>query len=240
MCQRQSTPTKPSIQTPRRCGLTTDTGRKISSSPGKADPDESGSTTDESKDDPPSSYSKPLPSRKEDALASSPMNDTKGMESELLDMDDDGLTASASDMDNTPTKTHLEPKSKQKLGKIGGKIKSISPEAPTVPAPKPKLGKIGGKGKLGKVGGTGAVYSQNESTAPRMQEDPLSPKQGTKGRIVAPTSRDPMMRGRMVQQPPEPSPPRETSQERADRKRAQLKRELENKSQAAIKKKRRF
>ena len=155
-------------------------------------------------------------------------------------MDDDGLTASASDLDNTPAKTHLGPKSKRKLGKIGGKIKSISPEASPVPTPKPKLGKIGGKCKLGKVGGTGSVYSQNEGTAPRMQEDPLSPKQETKDRIVAPKSMDPMMRGRTVRQPPEPSPLRETSQERANRKRAQLKRELENKSQAAIKKKRKF
>lgn len=240
MSKRQSTPTKSSIQTPRRHGLTTDTGPKISSSLGKTDLDEGGSTTDASNDDPQSSHSKPLPSRKEDALASSPTNEAKDIESELLDMDDDGLTASASDMDDTPAKTHLEPKSKQKLGRIGGKIKSISPEAPTVPAPKAKLGKIGGKSKLGKVGGAGSAYSQNEGTAPKVQEDPLSPKQETNDRIVGSKSKDPITRARTVQQPPEPSPPRETSQERANRKRAQLKRELEDKSQAAVKKKRRF
>ena len=155
-----------------------------------------------------------------------------------MDLDNDGLTASASDGDKSPAKTHLVPK--HKLGKIGGKGRDSSSETPTIPTPKARLGKIGGKGTLGKLGGTGSVSGQNESIASNKQEDVVSPKQEARDRVAVPQSMVPESRGRTVQPPPEPSSPRETSQERANRKRAQLKRELENKNQTAVKRKRRF
>ena len=157
-----------------------------------------------------------------------------------MDLDDDGLTGSASEVDKSPAKSHVMPKSKQKLGKIGGKRKDSSPEPPAIPLSKPKLGKIGGKGKIGRLGGAGTVSNQNEGRASTKQEDIVNPKREVRDQNAVPKPVEPERRGRNVEQPPEPSPPRETSQERANRKREQLKRELENKSQAAVKKKRRF
>lgn len=162
------------------------------------------------------------------------------MNLELMDLNDDGLTASASDVEKSPAKTHLVPKSKYKLGKIGGKGRDSSPEIPAIPTSKSKLGKIGGKGTLGKVGGTSSVSSRNENIVSNKQQYAVSPKEEARDRIADSKSIEPEGRGRTDQQRPEPSPPRETSQERANRKRAQLKRELENKSQTAVKKKRRF
>ena len=154
-----------------------------------------------------------------------------------MDVDDDDFTAPVSDIDKTTAKSHPVPNSKQKLGKIGGKGKGSSPKAPVMPTSKPKLGKIGGKGKLG---GIGPVSSQRENTASDKPKHAVNLKQEATDPIAAPKSMEPERSSRTAEQPPELSPPRETSQERADRKRAQLKRELENKSHAAIKKKRRF
>ena len=237
MSQRQSTPTKFSYKTLERQGLIGDTELKISDNLGEKNPDENDSTTDEDGDNLQPSRSKTLPSGEDEALASSPENDTKCMHSEQMDLDDESLSASVSDIEKSPAKTHPIPKSRQKLGKIGGKGKDCSPDAPAIPTSKPKLGKIGGKGK---GGGVGLVSSQNKSTAWKNEEDIASSKQEATDSLAAPTSREPERRGRTAEQPPEPSPPRETSQERADRKRAQLKRELENKSHTAVKKKRRF
>lgn len=241
MDQRQLTPPKPSPQIPRHEGLRLDIEPGLSSNPGR-DADKDDSTTDESDDDLQSSLFKPLPSRADGAVASGSANDFKDILSEPRDLDGGDLAASLSDTDNTPAKTHSVPKSrsKPKLGKIGGKGRESSPETPAVPTSKPKLGRIGGKGKLGKVGGTGPVLSQNEGAASNQSENPVSPKREARDQITAPKALEPERRGRTVQQPPERSPPRETSQERANRKREQLKRALESKSQAATKKKRRF
>ena len=237
MSQRQSTPTKFSAKTLERQGLIEDTELKISDASGEKNPDEDDSTTDESDDNLQPSRAKPLPSGEDEALASSPADKTKCMHSEKMDLDDESLFASASDIDKSPATTHSIPKSRQKLGKIGGKGKDCSPDAPVIQKSRPKLGKIGGKGR---GGGIGTVSSQDVSTAWKDQEDIASSKQETTDPLAAPTSMEPERRGRTAEQPPEPSPPRETSQERADRKRAQLKRELENKSHTAVKKKRRF
>lgn len=237
--QRQSTPPEFSAQTRRFEGLIKDAEPKTSTSLGKTDQDESGSTTDESDENLQSSHSKPLPLRIDDAVASGSANGSKGIHPKPTDLDADDLTAS-SDIDDSPAKTHSVPKSKLKLGKIGGKGKENSPESAAVPITKPKLGKIGGKGKLGKVGGTGSVSDKNESAPSNRPQDLVSPKREASNQTAAPIISEPERSGRTVQRPSEPSPPRETSQERANRKRAQLKRELESKSQAATKKKRRF
>lgn len=199
--------------------------------------DENDSTTDESDDNLQPPRSKPVTSAQYEALASSPENNTRCMQSERMDFDDEILSASASDIDKGPVKAHPISRSRQKLGKIGGKGKDTSPEAPAIATSKPKLGKIGGKGK---GGGVGLVSKQNESTAWKNQEGFVSSKQEETDPLATPTSMDPEKRRVNAEQPPEPSPPRETSQERADRKRVQLKRELENKSHTAVKKKRKF
>ena len=237
MSQRQSTPTKFSTKTLERQDLIGDTELKIPDTLGEKNPDENDSTTDESDDNLQPSRAKPLPSGEDKALASSPEDNTKCMHSEKMDLDDESLSASASDIVKSPATPHSIPNSRQKLGKIGSKSKDCSPDPPVIPKSKPKLGKIGGKGR---GGSGGLVSSQNGSTAWKNQEDIASSKQEVTDPLAAPTSMEPDRRGRTAEQPPEPSPPRETSQERADRKRAQLKRELENRSHTAVKKKRRF
>ena len=219
-----------------------DTEPKVPSSSRDKDLDESDSTTDESDDDLQSSHSKPLSLRINGAVADGSANASTGIQSEPMDLDDDALTASqssASDIDRAPAKTHLLPNSKPKLGKIGGKGKGSSPDALVAPTSKPKLGKIGGKRRLGKVGGIASVSSQNDGAASIKLHDPVSPTRETRDKSAAPHAMEPE-RSRTVQRHPEPSPPRETSQERANRKREQLKRELESKSQATTKKKRKF
>ena len=187
---------------------------KVLSNLDKKHLDEDGSTTDESDDDLQSSRSKPRPSRADDALASGSANNSKGIQSELMDLRNDDLTTSASDIDDRPAKTQMVPKSKPKLGKIGGKDKDSSPETPAVLTTKPKLGKIGGKGKIGKVGGSGSLSSQNVDTVLNKREDPMSPMREARDQTAAPRTLEPEGIGRTVRRPPEPSPPRETSQER--------------------------
>ena len=241
--QRQLTPPKYLVQnSKRKPGLVMDTEPKVPASSREKDLDESGSTTDESDDDLPSSHSKPLPLRIDGAVAGGSVNASNDIQSQPLDLDDDPLTASqssASETDKALAKTHLLPNSKSKLGKIGGKGKGSSPNTLVAPTPKAKLEKIGGKGKLGKVGGIASVSSQNDDAASIKPYNPVSPTRETRDQTAAPNALEPE-RSRTVQRHPEPSPPRETSQERANRKREQLKRELESKSQAATRKKRKF
>lgn len=147
---------------------------------------------------------------------------------------DDGSTTGASDDDLEPV--HLKPSERrQSLGtksEEGSSSQSSSPEpardTKIYPSPRVKgvLGRIGGpskpsvspsKPKLGQVGGS-----------TKHTEPPI------------PASRSPEPRGRPLKQPESPPSPRETSRERADRKREQLKRELEEKSKLGAKKKRKF
>lgn len=214
----------------------------ISSNSGENPPHEDSSTTEGSDDEIQSFHPKPLHSPTDDAVASAPANHIEGVLSKPMDLDDNSLTSSASGIDDIPAKAQLVPKLKQKLGKIGGKGKDSPPETLAVSTSKPKLklGKIGGRGKLGELDGTGSVSSKNEDIVSNKPGDPVSPKLDTRDQTTTPKTSEPERRGRTVQQRLEPSPPREASQERANRKREQLKRELESKSQAATKKKRRF
>ncbi|KAL8700496.1 MAG: hypothetical protein Q9201_005420 [Fulgogasparrea decipioides] len=128
----------------------------------------------------------------------------------------------------------LQPKMQRKQEGDGSSssTESHSPEPAsstskvTSPKPRTMLGRIGGaakpvvspqKPKLGHVGG---------------MNEPARPSN--------PTSKSPEIRGRPQMQTNSPSPIPETSQERADRKREALKRELEEKSKVGVKKKRKF
>ena len=152
--------------------------------------------------------------------------------------------------------------SPRKLGTIGGR----SPRAPTpltrdtTPEDKPlstksrsKLGTIGGKGKLAV-----SAPSEPESETPSSRPPPKKSKMGVIGGKKAPVEKtsppatmddgvrtaetvheEPSRRSRTPAKTASPAP-RETSQERADRKRDQLKRELEEKAKVPAKKKRKF
>lgn len=219
-----------------------DTEPKGPSSPGRKDLDESGSTTDESDEDLQSSHSKSLPLRVDGAVAKGSGNASNGIQSEPMDLDDDALNgspSSASDIDKAPAEAHLVPDSKPKLGKIGGIRKDGSSDTLVAPASKPEPSKIGGKGKLGRIGGIVSVSGQGGGVASIEPHNPVSPTREGRDQPAVPSTLEPE-RSRTIQRHTEPSPPRETSQERANRKREQLKRELESKSQATARKKRKF
>ena len=175
-------------------------------------------------------------------MASDSANSSHGIRPEPMDLDENGATTSASDMDTTPAMTHVLSKSKPMLGRIGGKTKDSSAEVPALPTSKPKLGDFGGKGKLGKVGGIRSVsgHDDDDDDASNKEKNPVGPNLEKSDQHAETKTRESERTGRTVQRPQEPSPPRETSQERANRKREQLKRELDKKSQAGPKKKRRF
>jgi hypothetical protein len=131
-----------------------------------------------------------------------------------------------------------KPKSKGKLGKIGGKKAAPpppepepEPALPSTPKPKSKLGKIGAKKK--EKAGTPAP----DSPEPKIKSSPHSTQEevGSSNTVEDNRGRSNVKEGK--EKTPEP---RETSLERADRKRAELKRELEEKAKQPVKKKRKF
>ncbi|KAF7856958.1 hypothetical protein EAF04_009718 [Stromatinia cepivora] len=170
-------------------------------------------------------------------------------------MDDDTPSSPPSKRQQTPKESPV--KTKGKLGKIGGKkAASHSPEPEPEPdaeleavKPRPKrgmLGKIGGKKrentptpeiesqssatpkkKLGTIGGRKAAAGDTSQKGDASREE-------YRGR-----SREKTMEEEEKTKETTP-PPRETSQERADKKREMLKKELEAKSKAPVKKKRKF
>lgn len=117
-------------------------------------------------------------------------------------------------------------KSRGKLGAIGGRGKGKLPEAPSSPSAENasasaastprKVGIIGGKRK-----------PSNAMPASTRSPDATPSLELVKERSRAPTKEPPPL-------------PRETSQERADRKREQLRKELEQMAKAPAKKKRKF
>lgn len=133
------------------------------------------------------------------------------------------------------------PKPKRGLGRIGSK-KARSPSASPPPTDKPKK-----KGKLGQIGGK----KESTPTPPSLQQEetPAKRKLGAIGGRKKVDEDGPAsgveevdkIRGRPVKAEKEKTtPPRETSEERAERKRRELKRELEEKVKAPAKKKRKF
>lgn len=105
--------------------------------------------------------------------------------------------------------------------------------------------------KLGKIGNKSKVDSAKEFSKPDTKIKILSPLelggdacQQVESSMVSTSDglgiTSSQRFGRAIAQVTSPSPPRESSQDRAQRKRAQLKRELEDKSKVMGKKKRRF
>lgn len=178
-------------------------------------------------------------------------------------MDDDTPSSPPSKMQRTSKESPA--KKKGKLGKIGGKraaSHSLEPEpepeagleaepeteAETV-KPRPKrgmLGKIGGKKRENAP--TPEIESQSSATSKKKLgiiggKKPASGNASQKGYASQEEnrgrSREPTMEEEEKIKETTP-PPRETLQERADKKREMLKKELEAKSKAPVKKKRKF
>ena len=129
-----------------------------------------------------------------------------------------------------PEEKPIEAKPRSKLGKIGGKAKAMEVPAPepqdddedddlnaTAPAKPAKVGVIGGKRSAPQAEGDGVKEDMPKGAA--AEEETRSARATTKTKSP---------------------PPREDSQERADRKRDQLKRQLEERAKAPAKKKRKF
>ncbi|TGO13644.1 hypothetical protein BPAE_0723g00010 [Botrytis paeoniae] len=173
--------------------------------------------------------------------------------------DDDAPFSPPSKRQQTP-KT-LPAKQKGKLGKVGGKkAPSPSPEPESEPDPEPMIEPEASKvrpkrGMLGKIGGR----KKETASIPEIDsQNSISPKKklGTIGGKKAATggasqkedTPDEVNRGReraltteeIEKSKEKTPPPRETSEERADKKRAILKKELEAKSKVPAKKKRKF
>lgn len=136
--------------------------------------------------------------------------------------DDDDTTASGSDDEPAPSPPPKQAK-KGGLGRIGGKAKD-SPPAPARSA-SPKVEESGqaskpAKGKLGHIGKNATLAERPQSHVGSGDDERGRPS--TKAEVVE-------------------DKPRETSEERADRKRTELQKELERKAAAGpAKKKRKF
>lgn len=119
---------------------------------------------------------------------------------------------------------------------------SSPPPSSSKPAPR--------KGGLGRIGSTGGKAKQKESEhepQPEHKRSPSSPPASQpkrhKPRMIwkAPSPKDSRIISRGRSKSPSAAPkPRETSEERADRKRTELQKELERKAAGPAKKKRRF
>lgn len=110
--------------------------------------------------------------------------------------------------------------------------------------PKGILGKIGGRVKREKEG---ELRDPPATVRENMPEDnsTIGYKSPERRQLTQPPSATVTSRALLQPQsstplPPPPPPPRETSQERANKKREELKRQLESRSNANVKKKRKF
>jgi hypothetical protein len=160
-------------------------------------------------------------------------------------------------------------KPQRKLGKIGGKKEVPPPEpeperevspppgkaspVPEVHKPKKgKLGQIGGRKKQAETSPTPEeaqpeAEASTSSTTPKPKRKlgaignrHQSPATGQEGSPLKTEETERRGRASVKPEKEKTPPPRETSEERADRKRLQLKRELEEKAKAPVKKKRKF
>ena len=145
-------------------------------------------------------------------------NKLKNIKDEMImssNSHEESASVSADDMNEGRYKTHSGSEPRAKLGKIGGKGKVL--DKPTRKLHKP-------------VGDHGIPHHNR----------PTNPGTNVESSISGfPTATGNERTGRTVTKAKSPLP-RESSQERADRKRAELKRELEEKSRGTAKKKRKF
>ncbi|KAL8713329.1 MAG: hypothetical protein Q9220_002528 [cf. Caloplaca sp. 1 TL-2023] len=148
---------------------------------------------------------------------------------------DSSLDASDDDLNS------MQPVDKNKKpGSVPVSRRSSTSSASTTSSPEPsrvasKQTSLKPEGVLGKLGGDSGPESPPKK--PKLgQIGGLKPLDKPLNLPPNPSER----KGRPEKKSKSPSPPRETSQERADKKREELKRQLEEKSRTGVKKKRRF
>ncbi|RMY75166.1 hypothetical protein D0863_02747 [Hortaea werneckii] len=134
------------------------------------------------------------------------------------------------------------PKKPAKLGTIGGRKSQGRPQAPTELAGSANSQEnttSPRKSKMGTIGGQKKVADADDNRD-HMQEDASRSRHGIGGGPGPANDAEESDRARKPQRESTP-PPRETSREKADRKRLELKRQLESgKNGGAMKKKRKF
>lgn len=133
----------------------------------------------------------------------------------------------------------------KKIGVLGGKQREKTP--PRIVACHRPVGSNKPASKIGRIGGKPRTLTTNEqiSDVSNPLYEPNSGNSGATSSIrlkeTSPDSDDGERSGRSSEKSIQtPEPTRETSEERADRKRLQLKRELEAKAHVPMKKKRKF
>ena len=133
-----------------------------------------------------------------------------------IDLDAHTLSKGKSPAETKMSQSPDRPRLKSRLGKIGGKKRAEMTDHPqeTELEVRPTSGRPYTE--------NGVPYRIPQSTAATLP----SPKTGSRGRTTTPAR--------------SASPPRETSEERANRNREQLKRQLDSKAQAGNKRKRKF
>ncbi|CAK3748467.1 unnamed protein product [Lecanosticta acicola] len=151
----------------------------------------------------------------------------------------DEETEAEDDFENGDSPAPSPAKPKQRLGVFGGKSKkstrSPSPDAsgPPTPKPKSKLGTFGGKPKK-----DNHVDEENEEGSGQVQ--PVSHVGGPNvANTISTGNPEPERTSRAAEKQDEIQE-RENSEERADKRRKRLRRELDEKSKVPVKKKRKF
>ncbi|KAL9098986.1 MAG: hypothetical protein Q9187_009565 [Circinaria calcarea] len=136
-------------------------------------------------------------------------------------------------------------KGHKKIGVLGGKQREPTPP-PIITRPRP-VGSNKPVGKIGRIGGkpkTLTTSEQNSDVTNPLPDANLGKNKASNSTRIkesSPDSDDGRKAGRSSEKPSQtPEAIRETSEERADRKRLQLKRELEEKAKVPTKKKRKF
>ncbi|KAL8937442.1 MAG: hypothetical protein Q9211_003687 [Gyalolechia sp. 1 TL-2023] len=168
----------------------------------------------------PASTKMTLPQRESNPVSTAPETTSDGSTTETSDDDLDSVPPKARESEES-SKPVVEHNNSSSNGTSVGKSSQHQSLKP--------------KGMLGRIGG-----------APKPSLPSSKPKLGRIGRMgntarpQKPESKSPEPRARSPVQKGSSSPLRETSQERADKKREQLKRELEEKSRLGAKKKRKF
>ena len=196
---------------------------------GNAVDDESTTEDEDDLDAPPR---RPTPPRRKSLTPDKPAKQHSSMSRSPRKL---GMIGRSSRVSTAPTTEHppreqsTKAKPRPKLGMIGGKAKSPSP-SPASTAPDLNRSISRSPPRASKIGVIGGKRSE-PSTLFLPESDEGQPPQSPN----EPSTR----RARATEQEPTPLQ-RETSQERADRKRDQLKRELEEKAKAPAKKKRKF
>lgn len=210
--------------------------RKIQRVTGTSSPENGDTTTDDDSDAEASSRnphdSPPISSSRH---SSAPTFGSKSLSSDRLDLNLVDRPTNAQGQAE-PTKNTTPESSKSDPDHQNGVLNEV-----LSPKLKPRLGRIGGKTKSNKDGET-----QNQN--PILERIPLHVSsevdtiqvEGSKHHPLFPEALEPSRTGRTSVRLKSPSVPRETSQERANNKREILKRELESKSNARAKKKRKF